>query len=669
MADEKISLELFIEADKANLSLGELEQGFDAMKDRLKDVGRGSAEFKELSVAMAQTTSEIKNIELGFEGLDKEQIGSSLGGLAGGIGDVTASLVLMGGENETMQEMAASIEKAMAISMGMKGAIEGMSEASKLYNNLVKSGKVAIIAKSIAEKVAAAGTWILVTAQTALNAIMSANPIALIVLAVAGLVTAFVALGGSIMGLIDSALKPFQFAIDAVVDALQWLGIMESDSAIATREAEEAKSKATREAAEKRIAEFKRLEKANKELTDKLVSDKDWEIEKLKAAGKDTTKLEREKLVILQKSFIEQKRLQKERLLLIDEEIKRNGLMRSVLNGDAVEQFALNEQLKKSDEDLSESSKALEIFDIEVKTSNSAKRTAIHKTEADEKKKIDDKAAADKVIATDKADALVIEKRKLLDDLEAKAIEDKNIKALAEKELSQEREREQLIEKFGLDTELLKSLEVAQLLEMNELIATIEADEAAKKLALETAADEARELVEKTAADKKKAQRDKDFALASAAIGALSALNSAALKTDLLNAAGDEVKKEKLRKASFEREKKLNIAMALINGAQAVLAGFATGGLPMAIVAGVTAAAQLAAIVATTYQGGGGGAVTTPKDTTPSPEGAAAASNGANINPVSNTSTILGNQNVTVVETDITNTQNNVSVIEESATF
>ena len=85
-------------------------------------------------------------------------------------------------------------------------------------------------------------------------------------------------------------------------------------------------------------------------------------------------------------------------------------------------------------------------------------------------------------------------------------------------------------------------------------------------------------------AAEKQAQRDKDFALASASIGALSALNKAATDTALLNAAGDEVKKEKIRKASFEREKKLNIAMAAINGAQAVLAGFAQGGLPMAIV-------------------------------------------------------------------------------------
>ena len=73
MADDKVALEIFIEADKAEMTLGDLEAGFDSMKERLKEVGRGSEEFKTLSTAMAQTTGEIKNIELGFEGLGKEE--------------------------------------------------------------------------------------------------------------------------------------------------------------------------------------------------------------------------------------------------------------------------------------------------------------------------------------------------------------------------------------------------------------------------------------------------------------------------------------------------------------------------------------------------------------------------------------------------------------------
>ncbi len=148
-----------------------------------------------------------------------------------------------------------------------------------------------------------------------------------------------------------------------------------------------------------------------------------------------------------------------------------------------------------------------------------------------------------------------------------------------------------------------------------------------------------------------------------------------ALQNDLKNAGDNEKLKEKLRKASFEREKKLNIAMALVNGAQAQMSilaqtpkadfGIATA-IAMAAAA-VTTIAQIAAIKATSYQGGGSPAASESQNV--SAGGAGAAGGGAAITPVTNTSTILGGQQVFVTETDITETQNNVSVIEESATF
>jgi len=668
MAKEVVALEFALDAGKAQMSLGELEKGFDSMKARLKEVGRGSEEFKTLSTAMAGTSKEIKNIELGFEGLDKEQVASELGSVAGAVGDVTASLVLMGGESETMEQIGASIEKAMAISMGFKGAIEGLSSANKLYNNLLKQGKVALIAKTVVEKTAAAGTWLLNTANKALNTTLKMNPIGLIVIAITAVVGAIVYFKDAIMDVMEVALKPFQWAIDAVVDALQWLGIMESDSAIATREAEAAKEKATREAVNSRIKELKKLEDANRLLTDNLVADKDFEIAKLKAAGKDTTELERAKLVMLEKSYIEQKKLQLKRLKLIDEEVERLGLFKAAGEGKLTEQRELNEAIVKTEADLLETSQALEIFDIEVKTKNSIKRTKIKTEEAKETEKINAKEIEDQKKKDEKLVALEKDKIKLLEDLEAKAIDDKNIKALAELENNQARERAALIEKFGQDTELLLALTTEQELAMVTLIADIEQEARDNKATLDQEARDKETTAEETALAEKQARREKDFALATALVNTLSTLNSVALENDLKNAGSNEALKEKLRKASFEREKKLNIAMALINGAQSVLSGFAQGGLPMAILAGVTAAAQLAAIVATTYEGGAGAGVETPTQE-PRPDGAGGGGGGVQLSPVSNTSTILGNQQVYVTETDITSTQNNVSVIEESATF
>jgi len=183
-----IALNVVVKTDKANLSLGELEDGFEALQTQLKQTNRGTVEgrkqFDLLATQMAQTTAEIKNIELAFEGLGKEEIASQLGSVAGGVGDITASLVLMGGENETIEQMAASIETAMAISMGFKGAIEGGASAMKLYNNLVKTGKLQTMLYSTATKVAA-------VAQRVLNAVMKANPIMLIVGAILAAVAAY----------------------------------------------------------------------------------------------------------------------------------------------------------------------------------------------------------------------------------------------------------------------------------------------------------------------------------------------------------------------------------------------------------------------------------------------------------------------------------------------
>ena len=333
-------------------------------------------------------------------------------------------------------------------------------------------------------------------------------------------------------------------------------------------------------------------------------------------------------------------------------ERQKDELLKSSRDLLVFETETFKEQQDKISKTIDETAKKRE-KESEKRKAQREKDKAAEEKAAAEQKKIDEKAAADAI-------ALEIEKNQLLEDLEAKAIEDKTTRSLAELEIAQERERQQLIEKYGLDTELMLALETEQLLQMNTLIADIEKEARENKATLD------QEARDKEAAAKK-AQRDKDFALATAAIGALSALNDAALATDLLNAAGNDEKQEEIRRASFERQKKLNIAMAAINGAQAVIAGFAQGGLPMAVLAGVTAAAQLAAIVATTYQSSA--SPTEVEETVPTPDGAGGGGGGVQLSPVSNTSTILGNQQIFVTETDITNTQNNVSVIEESATF
>lgn len=680
MAENTISLKVLLEADTANMKLGQLEDHFAQLQERIREVPRGSKAFNDLSHSIAKTSAEIKNIELGFEGLDREGVASQLGGLAGGIGEVTASLVLMGGENETMQEMAASIEKAMAISMGFKGAIEGLSAASKLYNNLLKQGKVQVMAKAAVEKVAAVGTWMLNAANKALNKTMKMNPIGLVVTALAAVVGGIIYFKDEIWSLIKSALKPLQFAIDAVVDALQWLGIMESDSAIATREAEEEKAQAAVDSAKKRNEAARELRRVHKETTEAIVKDIDFEIRKRTIAGEDFAELSRKKIELLKEVAEEESKAAEQNRMALEQTMKTMGSF-----GKFYEELydETTETAKKAAEEARKLSEDLTAHDLEQEKKRKDERekaSAERKKQREKHKAADEKAAADQKKIDEKAaaDAIKLEKEKnqLLEDLEAKAIEDKTTRSLAELEIAQERERQQLVEKYGLDTELMLALEEEQLLQMNTLIEGIEQEARDKKAEADKVAKE-KELQDiQDIADAKQKAREEGLAAATQVIDSLSSLNNMALQNDLKNAGDNEKLKEQLRKASFEREKKLNIAMALVNGAQAQMSilaqtpkadfGIATA-IAMAAAA-VTTIAQIAAIKATSYQGGGSPAASE-SATAPSAGGAGAAGGGAAITPVSNTSTILGNQQVFVTETDITNTQNNVSVIEESATF
>ena len=746
MADDVISLKINLEANTANMTLQELEDHFEAMKTKLKGIGRGDAEFQKLSNAMARTTAEIKNIEIGFEGLDRTQIASELGAVAGGISAITASLILMGGENETMREMGQSIQAALAITMGVKGAIEAGTAANKLYTNSVK-------AQSIATKGAA-------FMQGILNAVMSLNPIGLVVIAVIALVAAFVYMGDTMKKILKVAFWPFFLAVEAgiyiwnnfkdtilnilkvafapllltirfVTDALKALGIMESDTAKATRLAGDEKIKSYKKQAD----ELAKLRDAHDKLSKKVIKDLQFELELLKAKGEDVSEAEwqiineKKKAAKKAKEIAKDEYLNSKKLLdlrrrygqeIADEDIDaHNALVASVkataeaykdAKNDQTIFFANRKRVRKEDRESAAADAAADAKEA------SDKRTAQReKDEADESKRLIEEA---KTLAEFNEEQARIKIQLIQDEgeraraeikynseLELEALEKKGqdtfdarmLIAQTKNKALADLEKAEVDKRFALEKEAQAKRDEYDKLLFNAKLANEQEETDKKKLQLEedyqnnitrleeeglltmelefellytkeqALADIEKEFRDKAAAEKQ-AQRDKDFALASASIGALSALNKAATDTALLNAAGDEEKKEKIRKASFEREKKLNIAMALINGSQAVLAGFAQGGLLMAIVAGVTAAAQLAAIVATTYQGGG--SVKEVDKTAPvEPSGAGAGGAGAQINAVTNTSTILGNQQVYVTETDITTTQNNVSVIEESATF
>jgi hypothetical protein len=181
-----------------------------------------------------------------------------------------------------------------------------------------------------------------------------------------------------------------------------------------------------------------------------------------------------------------------------------------------------------------------------------------------------------------------------------------------------------------------------------------------------------RKLDEETAA--KRAQlTQQGLSMASSALSAIASLQQTSMNNQIKAAEGNEKKQEKLRKEAFEKNKKMQIGMAIINAAQGVLSAMASPfpiNIAMAAVAALTGIANIAQIKSTTYQGGGS---TSASGAAPA---AAAAASSASATPsfnlfgsAGNTTQSAGtptmeNQMVVkavVTESDITETQGKVN--------
>jgi hypothetical protein len=774
MADDVISLKINLEANTANMTLQELEDHFEAMKTKLKGIGRGDAEFEKLSRAMAKTTAEIKNIEIGFEGLDRTQIASELGAVAGGISAITASLILMGGENETMREMGQSIQAALAITMGVKGAIEAATAANKLYTNSERAKTIQTNISAAATKAKLAvenaqfkaisssnkATKAGIVIQKLWNFVVSMNPIALIVIGIGLAVAAMIYFSDTVIKVIKIALKPFQFWIDIVIDGLQAMGIMASDEANAIQKAGEKKI----ESYKKQAKELKKLQAAHEELSKKVIKDLDYEVALLKAKGEDTTAIEfevlREKNKIAKKSYELAWKSYKAEKALIDNKRKYG---QEVTQEEIKRINEISAAVETAAEAFKDSGRAKTLFNETNNAKNRAAEEAAAKDSSSRRKSRRDKAAADeskRLIEEAKALAEFNEEQaririQLIQDegerkraeieynsqLELEALEKKGAltfdaemliaqtksKALADLQKEEDDKKEAIrLSKVKFENELaLKQLEAEKLLRDTKL-QNDKNEEEIRRLAVEDEFQNKLKTLEEQGlltteleiellysqeqalADIKEEFREKErqanietaqitMDLAASTLSEISGINSAFADRDVkaeedrfnnLRAtkqltekqlAAEELKtsqiKDAIRKKQFENEKKMQLATAAMNGAQALVSILAQypkfdGGFAMvAALAGsvITTAASIAKIKSTTFSSTPSAALPTLQSGDSS--GAGSGGGGAQITPVTNTSTILGNQQVYVTETDITSTQNNVSVIEESATF
>jgi phage-related protein len=181
------------------------------------DVG-AAAKDMDNDVAAAASGTDAK---MGSLADSADSLGSSSSQAAGGVGDLGGALALMPGP---LGAVGSGMESLAPAIMGVTGASDLLKLATESQIVVSAKAKVATVAHTIAEKARTAAAKAGAIAQWALNAAMSANPIGLVVLAIAALVAGFVLAykkSDTFRAIVDTAMNAAKKAIGFVVDKVK----------------------------------------------------------------------------------------------------------------------------------------------------------------------------------------------------------------------------------------------------------------------------------------------------------------------------------------------------------------------------------------------------------------------------------------------------------------
>ena len=607
---EKVALEIDINAKGATTSLGQLEEEAERLNEELRKVPMGTKAFNDLKTELIGVNKQIKNTELSMEALDNEQVASELGSVAGAVGDVSAAFVLLGGGGGALEETVQRIEKAIGVSMAFKGVIEGTQSGMKLFNNVIQNS-------SLIQKANTIITQTMTVIMKALGITVNTTS------------RSFNLLKGAIVATgIGALVVAIGFAIQK---------IMEFTSA--TEDSAEAQAKLNEELRKNR-EEMNKIVSTNQNFIDRQIQivKNEEKIKDLQKKGGDNLKQINE--------------LTKENISLELQNLRaRLASTNELLT--VQEKLDLKTKIFRKEQELAR-------LDI-IKEAEATKDNVVHKNnlnkellkELDTKKEIanisfPEDEEEEPILETD-----FLEKTEQATELRTRV----RIEGL-ENEIEQEKQLK--LQQLAWDEE--------NVIEKAILDGVYTADQ---KLAIETDFQRKREAVIEDADRKilanQKAVEMAKIDLAVQGIGALINLTSAFAKDN-----------EKSQRKAFEINKKLQIAQAIMStyqGANAIFSAAALNPLTVLfpaqpfIAAGIAIANGLANVVNISKQqfqtsSPGGGGVQTPTF------GGGGGGTPPTLQPANTSTLVPQNQTqVFVTETDITNTQNQVSVIQGQATF
>lgn len=695
------------------------------LKDNIGDV---KAQTTALSSDFVKLDTSLKAVETGAAIFGGLQAGMALAGVENeDLQKTMVKLQAVQGVTNAISVVANNLNKEAVLGIQLRNGLEKASQFIKT------GSIAPTLALAGAESTAATATGGATLALKALRVAMIATGIGALIVGIGMLIANFDIVKNAVMKAYDSFTKlgtnvkivisimfPLIGLIYGTIKALEKFGLIDDEN----ERKRKANSEKNRERIRKEIAQNEEIAKQKKRDSDAENASMDNNIRLLEAQGKSTVALrikQKERAIDEAKNLLAELELNLKILELLNsktgmnpfgelinqtkdsiaqqkiviangetdiqlirieagkkaiedkknENERKRNLATVDINQIIADEEALDEQLRlltMTDDERALDAIQEKYFKLRTEAENAGKSIIdINKAEAAEKKVITDKAAADR-LASEK---LLADERVRLLDSYTSIILTKEEEQIAEINAKDLKKRDDL--KKSLDLKLISQAEYDAALIIQAQATADAIAEINKKSA---------EQVEKTEADKRKAIIDtfqSSLKLAQDVSSALGTMREISNKKELEGVEKGSEAEAVILKKQFEQGKKAQIATAIINGLQAqasILGQYPKfdGGFTMVaamIGAAATSVATIAKIKATNFEGGGGAP--------PGPDPGLTSSTFSESNTNAQT-TDLTSENTTdtnqqgmikvnVLEYDITNIQNKVSVQEVKSSF
>jgi len=501
-----------------------MRQAKQALKE-YQDIALQAGRTSPIGQAAIQAAGELKDTigdlrteltNAGTDGANMQaalQVGTSI---AAGYGVIQGTMALVGSESEALTQ---SMQKLIAVQTVLQSIEQIRANFEKESFLMQKARTAATYIQTAATSGLAMATGVLAAATGGASTAMKVFRIALISTGIGAIVVAigllisnfdkvteavqkaynwFNKLGPGIKVVIG-VLFPFIGAIYGVIKALEYFGIIDDQQTAQMKANAKAKTDATEKEMNKKIA----AEKRKAQSVDDNLS---FEIRKAQAAGKNTEEMEERKLQAALKSGRAILQMQREKIKAYEEEIK---ILRATGDADSERFKQLDKALKATRtaarEQYKENKKNSEDLTV-MQIENETERTNAAR-DAAEKRRADAEKAAEKRRADEEKEAeLRLQRQKELEDLQNLNIEDANTRALMQLQTKHRREREEIVKKYGENSDVEKQLQIQQATELQKLTDEQKAAADAKAKADQEKADaDAKAALDKKLADQKAA--------------------------------------------------------------------------------------------------------------------------------------------------------------------